>query len=223
MEERILPVAGILGSGTAIAAGFAWSLKRAKKDGVVVTVIGDGASNEGAFYEGINIAANFEAPIVFFIENNGMGVSVPIADATKLENLSEKGAAVGITGVTVDGSDAVAVREATEAAINKARAGQPSIVEAKTYRCQAHSEGMVDAGKPDGYMEAAKENDPIKKYEKMLEEMGLVDTQRKAEIHKAKKELSIEAFEWALASPYATKEESMDPSLVFKTLGGDLV
>lgn len=98
IEERILPANGILGAGMPIGVGYAVALKRNKKDGVVVAMIGDGASNEGNFYEAINLAGIMEAPIVFFIENNGIGFTNPISNATKAEDLSAKGTAVGIPG-----------------------------------------------------------------------------------------------------------------------------
>jgi pyruvate dehydrogenase E1 component alpha subunit len=222
MEEKILPANGILGAGMPIGVGFAVALKRKKKDSVVVAVIGDGASNEGNFYEAINLAGIMEAPIVFFIENNGIGFTNPISNATKAEDLSAKGAAVGIPGVTVDGNDVLAVREAVEAAIKKARDGMPSIVEAKTVRLRPHAEGLSVETRDPKFIEEAKKNDPIERYEKELKNLGLLNDKKIAEINTKMKKLSMDAFEYGFASPFPTKEELCDLSLVYKNLGGEL-
>lgn len=222
IKERILPVNGILGAGMPIAVGYAVALKRAKKDGVVVAMIGDGASNEGNFYEAINLAGIMEAPIVFFIENNGIGFTNPISNATKAEDLSAKGAAAGIPGVTVDGNDVLAVREAVEAAIEKARDGMPSIVEAKTVRIRPHAEGISSETRDPKIIEEAKKNDPIKRYEKILKDLDILNDDKISEIYSNMKKLSVDAFEYGISSPYASKEELCDIGLVYKSLGGNL-
>jgi len=222
IEEGILPINGILGAGMPMAVGYAVALKRKKKDGVVVAAIGDGASNEGNFYEAINLAGIMEAPIVFFIENNGIGFTNPISNATKAEDLSAKGTAVGIPGVTVDGNDVLAVREAVEAAIEKARDGMPSIVEAKTVRLRPHAEGLSVETRDPKIIEEAKKNDPIKRYEKVLRGLDILNDDKVSEIYGKMKALSMEAFEYGFNSPYPSKEELCDIGLVYKTLGGDL-
>lgn len=222
IEEGILPINGILGAGMPMAVGYAMALKRTKKEGVVVAAIGDGASNEGNFYEAINLAGIMEAPIVFFIENNGIGFTNPISNATRAEDLSAKGAAVGIPGVTVDGNDVLAVREAVEAAIEKARAGQPSIVEAKTVRLRPHAEGLSAETRDPKFIEEAKKNDPIMRFEKVLKHLDILNDEKVSEIYNRMKELSMDAFEYGLSSPYPSKEDLCDISLVYKSLGGDL-
>lgn len=219
LDKGVLLADGILGAGMPISVGFAQSLRLFNKDGVVVAVIGDGASNEGNFYESINLAAILGAPIVFFIENNGMGMSNPITNATRIADLSLKGVAVGIPGVTVDGTDILAVREAVEVAIENAKKGQPSIVESKCVRFRAHSEGYSDYRDKD-MLEAAKRNDPIKKYEKVLSDLGILDQAKIDDVHTRMRELSVEAFEFGISSPYPTKEDTIDPTLVYKNLGG---
>ncbi|HHZ02762.1 MAG TPA: thiamine pyrophosphate-dependent dehydrogenase E1 component subunit alpha [Tissierellia bacterium] len=222
MEDKVFPANGILGAGAPIAVGFAVALKRQKKDGVVVSVIGDGASNEGNFYEAINLAAIMEAPVVFFIDNNGIGFTNPISNATRVQDLSAKGAAVGIPGITVDGNDVLAVREAVEAAIERAREGQPSIVEAKSVRFRPHAEGLSAETRDPEMVEEAKKNDPIKRYEKVLKDLGILNDSMISEIYDRMKKLSMDAFEYGFASNYPSKEETCDLSLVYKTLGGDL-
>jgi len=222
IEDRILPINGILGAGMPIAVGYAVALKRKNTDSVVVASIGDGASNEGNFYEAINLAGIMDAPIVFFVENNGIGFTNPISNATRAQDLSAKGVAVGIPGVTVDGNDILAVREAMEAAIEKARLGQPSIVEAKTVRIRPHAEGLSVETRDPKIIEEAKKNDPIKRYEKILKDLDLLNDDKISEIYSKMKKQSMDAFEYGLASPYPSKESICDISLVYKTLGGDL-
>jgi pyruvate dehydrogenase E1 component alpha subunit len=222
IEEKILPANGILGAGMPIAVGYAAALKKTKKNGVVVAVTGDGASNEGNFYEAINLAGIMEAPIVFFIENNGIGFTNPISNATKAEDLSAKGVAVGIPGVTVDGNDVLAVREAVDAAIEKARKGMPSVVEAKTVRIRPHAEGLAAETRDPKIIEEAKKNDPIKRYEKVLKDLGILSDDNITKIYGEMKKLSLDAFEYGFASPYPSREDLCDIGLVFKTLGGDL-
>lgn len=221
-EYKILPANGILGAGMPIAVGYAVALKRMKKNGVVVALIGDGASNEGNFYEAINLAGIMEAPIVFVIENNGIGFTNPISNATRAEDLSSKGAAVGIPGVTIDGNNVLAVREAVEAAIEKARTGHPSIVEAKTVRLRVHAEGLSAETRDPKLIEEAKKRDPILQYEKVLKDLGLLDEEKKSIQYDYAKKLSVDAFEFGFASPFSPKEDLCDISLVYKNLGGDL-
>lgn len=215
LDEGVLNVNGILGSGGPIAVGFAKGLQLQGKKGAVLYVIGDGASNEGNFAEALNLAGILSAPIVFFIENNGMGWTVPTEVATRCSDLSQKGAGAGVPGVTVDGTDVLAVREAVDLALEKARNGKPSIVEAKCCRFEPHSYGLPDVGRDPKVVEAGKRNDPIEKYEKLLRGMGILDDVLKAEIYEEAHTRSIEAYEYAAASPDQTPEMVLDLSLVY--------
>src|SRR4029450_10823689 len=100
-----------------------------------LSFFGDGAPSEGAWHEGVNLAAIWDLPVVFVCENNHYGMSMSAARASKVEHLSRRAAAYGIPGVTVDGNDPQAVHDAVADAVHLARAGQgPSLVEAVTYR-----------------------------------------------------------------------------------------
>lgn len=217
-EEGVLNVNGILGSGGPIAVGFAKGLQMQGKKGAILYVIGDGASNEGNFAEAINLAGALNAPIVFFIENNGMGYTVPTEVATRCTDLSQKGAGAGIPGVTVDGTDVVAVREAVELALEKARNGQPSIVEAKCCRYEPHSYGLPDVGRDPKVVEEGKRNDPIEKHERLLRSMGILDDALKSEIYEEAKTRSIEAYEYAIKSPDQTPEMVLDLGIVYSAV-----
>jgi pyruvate dehydrogenase E1 component alpha subunit len=206
-----------------IAVGYAVSLKRAKKNSVVVVECGDGESNEGNFYEAMNLAAIMEAPIVFFIVNNGIAFTNLTSNTTKLKDLSYKAMAAGIPGVTVDGQDILAVREAVENAIEKARAGQPSLVEAKTARYDLHGVGLGADTRPPEEIARLKSNDPIERYEKFLVSIGLLNDQKISEIKKKSHDYAMEGFDFAIASPNPTKEDVYDINLVYKNNGGDLL
>lgn len=222
-KDRILPVNGMLGAGIPNAVGFAWALKMDQKDSVIVCVMGDGATAEGNVHEGMNIAAILNVPIVFYIENNGWAISNHINEQTKIKNLSERAAAYGMTGVTIDGNDVIKVKETLEDAIAKARIGQPSIVEAKTYRWRGHFEGDPCFYRSKEEVEAALEEDCIKRMKNMLKEKGVVEKQFEEIAIKVQQEID-EAFDYAEKEPFPTKEEILNYDVVYATnLGGDMI
>lgn len=218
LESGVLNVNGILGSGGPIAVGFAKGLQMQGRGGAVLFVTGDGASNEGNFAEALNLAGILDAPVVFFIENNGMGWTVPTEAATRCKNLSQKGVWGGIPGVTVDGTDVLAVREAVDRALEQARQGKPSVVEARCVRYEPHSYGLPDVGRDPAVVEAGKRNDPIEKYEKKLRALGLLDDGLKAEIWADTRARCVDAYEFAAASPDQTPEDVLDLGLVYASV-----
>ena len=142
VEKGILGANGIVGGGQAIATGAALACKMKQTGGVAVCFFGDGASNRGTFHEAINLASAWTLPVVYVIENNCYGISCCIDKACNVKDLSVRAAAYGIPGVTVDGNDVLAVREAAGKLIERARKGEgPSILECKTWRHHGHFEG----------------------------------------------------------------------------------
>lgn len=134
----------ILGSGVPVAVGTALGARMQGTDSVSLCFFGDGASNEGAVHEGMNLAAVWKLPVIFLCENNGYAVTVPLEKALPVQNISERAKAYNIPGITVDGQDALAVYEVVSEAVKRARAGQgPSLVEARTYRYRHHAEGPI--------------------------------------------------------------------------------
>ncbi|MEL7647318.1 MAG: thiamine pyrophosphate-dependent dehydrogenase E1 component subunit alpha [Sedimentibacter sp.] len=221
--ERILPVNGMLGAGIPNAVGYAWALKMDKKDSVVVCVLGDGAAAEGNVHEGMNIAANLNVPIVFYIENNGWAVSNPFNEQTKIKNLSERASAYGMTGITVDGNDVIKVKETLEDAIAKARKGQPSIVEAKVSRWRGHFEGDPGFYRNPEELETAYKEDCIKRMKNTLLEQGISEKKFEEIDEKVHQEIE-EAFNYAEKEPFPTAEEILNYDNVYATnLGGDLL
>ncbi len=142
-EAGALGTNAIVGGGVPPANGVAWALKRHGKGDVVFTFFGDGAVNIGAVPESMNLAALWDLPICFFIENNGYAVSTTIEEETRETRLSSRGGAYGIPAFRVDGMDPMAVRLAVEAALEIMRAGDgPVIIEAELYRFYHHGGGM---------------------------------------------------------------------------------
>lgn len=131
---------GIVGGGLPIAVGAALSAKRLGTGAVTVCFFGDGANNEGAFHEALNMAKVWNLPVVFVCENNKYGMSTSTERSTAVKNIAERAAAYSMPGVTVDGNDFSAVTEAVDAAVERARQGEgPSLVENITYRWRGHS------------------------------------------------------------------------------------
>lgn len=142
MDKGILGANGIVGGEIPIATGAAYSAKYRGTDQVAVSFMGDSATNEGTFHESINMAAAWDLPCIYVIENNLYGISVDIRDVTNTPDLAVRAQAYNIPGVVVDGMDVVAVYEAAKKAVERARNGEgPTLIECKTYRWQGHHVG----------------------------------------------------------------------------------
>jgi TPP-dependent pyruvate/acetoin dehydrogenase alpha subunit len=165
------PTVGFLGSngvvppGILIAAGAALSAKLKGSDQVAVSFFGDGGSNNGAFHEGLNMAATWDLPVVFVCENNLYATEMPFAQATKNTNVASRAGVYGITGVQVDGNNALEVYARAGEAIERARkGGGPTLLECLTYRWYGHHEGDPGvAYRTKEEIASWKDRDPIKK------------------------------------------------------------
>ena len=136
----MLPAIAIVGGGNTIVTGLGLAMKLRKTDQVAVCFFGDGATNEGAFHEGLNFAAVQQLPIVFVCENNLYGASTPWEQVSLVRDVAQRATAYGVPSAIVDGMDAVAVREASAVAVSHARGGGgPTLLECKTYRFAGHS------------------------------------------------------------------------------------
>jgi pyruvate dehydrogenase E1 component alpha subunit len=173
VETGNLGANGIVAGGIPIAAGAALAQKMKGLDNVVVSFFGDGATNEGAFHEALNLAAVWDLPVIFVCENNKYGMSNSTEKSMKIENISERGAAYGIPGVTVDGNDVDEVFEAAKLAVERARAGQgPTLIECLTYRHKGHSKSDKNLYRTKEEIEEWKTKDPIGRFETKLVEAG---------------------------------------------------
>lgn len=167
---------GIVGGGLPIAVGAALTAKRLGRSDVTVCFFGDGANNEGAFHEALNMAAVWKLPVVFVCENNRYGMSTPAAYATAVRNIAERAAAYAMPGVTVDGNDFSAVAEAVHLAVARARAGEgPSLVENLTYRWRGHSKSDRNRYRTKEEIEEWMARDPIERFRAELIAHGILD------------------------------------------------
>ena len=144
-EVGMMGTSGIVGPCVLQAAGAGYSFKLLKKDNVGVAFFGDGAVNNGAFHEGLNMASIWKLPALFVCENNQFATEISFQYAAGNPSVASRGAAYGMPGIELDGNDALAVHAAASDAIERARAGGgPTLLECKTYRTRPHAEGMGD-------------------------------------------------------------------------------
>jgi TPP-dependent pyruvate/acetoin dehydrogenase alpha subunit len=166
---------GIVAGGIPIATGAALTQKLRGTDNVVVSFFGDGATNEGAFHEALNLAAVWELPVIFVCENNKYGMSFSTAKSMKVENIAERAAAYGVPGVTVDGNEVDDVYAATVEAVERARSGGgPTLIECITYRHKGHSKSDKNLYRTKEEIEFWKTQDPVGKFETTLVEKGVL-------------------------------------------------
>ena len=186
MDLGMLGANGIVGAGPPIGVGAAFSIKYRKTQNVAVTFFGDGASNEGSFHEGANMAALYKLPLILVCENNGYGEYTPQANHQAIVDVADRAAGYGMPGVVVDGMDAVAVFEAADAAIERAHAGEgPTLLECKTYRFFDHVgvRGMGLSYRTDEELKEWQKRDPILMFEAQLDELGVLPKEEAAALH----------------------------------------
>jgi len=162
---------GIVGGHIPVAAGMGYAIRLRKTDQVVVCFFGDGAVNEGAFHEALNVSALWDLPVVFVIENNRYGMGTSLARASSVKDLYQRGSAYGITRRDVNGMDLKAVTEALGEAIGRARKDKrPTLLEAETYRYRGHS--MSDPGKyrTKEEVEDMMRHDPVLLFARVIQE-----------------------------------------------------
>ncbi len=144
-EVGMMGTSGIVGPCILQATGAGYSFMLMKTDNVAVAFFGDGASNNGAFHEGLNLAAIWKLPVLFVCENNQFATEVAFKDSAANPSVASRGAAYGMPGVELDGNDVLAISAAAGVAIKRARTGEgPTLFECKTYRTRPHAEGMGD-------------------------------------------------------------------------------
>jgi pyruvate dehydrogenase E1 component alpha subunit len=194
---------GIVGGGIPIAVGAALSSKMMKTGKVVVSFFGDGANNEGAFHEALNMAAIWKLPVIFVCENNGYGMSTSTARSTAVKNIAERAAAYSMPGVIVNGNIFSEVAEASHQAVARARAGEgPTLIESKTYRHRGHSKSDRNRYRTKEEIEDWMSNrDPITLFESELREFGFIDDKGIEAIRDAVAQEIADGIEFAKASP----------------------
>jgi acetoin:2,6-dichlorophenolindophenol oxidoreductase subunit alpha len=201
----------IVGANIPIATGSAMSFRLQGLDRVAVSFFGEGASNTGAFHEGLNLAAVRDAPVIFVCENNLYAASTHITLTTRIANIAERAAAYGMPGVVVDGMDVEAVYAAARTAVARARAGKgPTLVEAKTYRYRGHSRGDPGGYRTKDEHAAWTAQDPIERLRRRLTRDFAIPAARLAEIETAAQARVEAAVEFARRSPEPTLESGLE-------------
>src|SRR3954451_14370541 len=174
----LMGTSGIVGPCILQAAGAGYSFKLLKTDRVAVAFFGDGAVNNGAFHEGLNLASIWKLPVLFVCENNGFATEVPFREAAGNPSVASRAASYGMPGVELDGNDVLAIHRAAEEAVRRARAGEgPTLLECVTYRTRPHAEGMGDfTYRTREDVEAWKERCPIAYLRAEVLEANLVES-----------------------------------------------
>ncbi|MCF3118754.1 pyruvate dehydrogenase (acetyl-transferring) E1 component subunit alpha [Streptomyces arenae] len=183
-EHRVAPLSTPLATQLPHAVGLAHAARLKGDDVVALAMVGDGGTSEGDFHEALNFAAVWQAPVVFLVQNNGFAISVPLAKQTAAPSLAHKAVGYGMPGRLVDGNDAAAMHEVLAEAVSRAReGGGPTLVEAVTYRMEAHT-NADDATRyrHDTEVEAWRDHDPILLMERELAERGLLDEDTKRQV-----------------------------------------
>ena len=211
-EIGMLGTSGIVAPCITLAAGAAYTYDLLGTDQVGVAFFSDGASNNGSFHEGINMAAAWKLPAIFVCENNLYATEVPFAAVAGNPNVAERAKAYGLPGVEVDGNDVLAVYKAAGEAVSRARSGEgPTLLECKTYRTRPHAEGMRDTGyRTKEEIDEWKARDPIDGLGKKLIDDGLATKDELERIDREVIEMVAEAHAFAQESPYPDPATVLD-------------
>ena len=203
------PAAPIVGAQIPQAVGVGWALKAKRTDNVAVCFFGDGAAGRGDFHEGLNLASLLKVPVVFVCENNGYFQTVPAAVGQPIEDIADRAASYAMPGQVVDGQDVLAVYDAVEQAVARARAGEgPSLLECKTYRFLGHYPLMLEDSRPAEEIARWTRRDPIAIHGERLAAMGHQDGTAAEAVEAAiKKELDV-SFRECEATPFADANQA---------------
>jgi len=212
-EIGLMGTSGIVGPSILQGAGAGYSFKLLGSDQVSVAFFGDGAVSNGAFHEGLNLAAIWDLPVVFVCEDNMYATEVAFRDATRVQDVARRASvSYDMASVSVDGNDVMAVYQAAEEAVSRARAGQgPSLIDCKTYRTRPHAEGMRDGGyRTAEEMESWKARDPIAAHAAWLIDKGRAKAGELEAIEAEIKATVDDAIEFARSSPFPEPATAAD-------------
>ena len=173
-ELNTLPVAIPVGTQNQHLAGIGMAMEKKDDDKAVLGFTGDGSTSQGDFHEALNFSGVYSAHSIFFVQNNQYAISMPRERQTKSETIAQKGLAHGVDGIQVDGNDILAVIKAVEEALEKARNGEPVLIEAVTYRLEDHTTSDDSTRyRDEEEVEEWKEKDPLKRFREYLKEHGI--------------------------------------------------
>lgn len=213
LDRYIIPwVAGDLGTSLGVATGAALGLQYDGSRRVVVCSFGEGTSNRGDFHEALNLAGIWKLPIVYVCQNNQYSISLPASQVLACRSVADRAAGYGMPGVSVDGNDVLAVHQAVQAAVARARDGQgPTLIEARTYRLGGHWAADPATYRPAAEVEAWRARDPIPRFERFLQDCGYLDTAGLAALWgEARREVAAAVADAQAAPPAGTAELGLD-------------
>lgn len=203
ISKGILGANGLLAAGIPIAVGAGFSAVFRGTDQVAVSFFGEGASSEGLFHEALNMAGLWQLPVIFVCENNGYGVTNPFANAVAADTVASRAAGYRMPGVTVDGNDVLAVREAADEAVARARSGQgPTLLECMTTRTAGHYVGDASLYVPKELRDTWPERDCIENFSKQLITEGVASEEEVTQTRERETKRLQDALEYARQSPY---------------------
>lgn len=207
----MLGATAVVGAGIPIATGAGLSIKLRGTDQVAACFFGDGASNQGTFHEGINMAAVWRLPVLYVCENNLYAMGTRQTQVMLIEDVAKRADSYGIPGVTVDGNDVLAVYEATQEAVERARNGEgPTLIECKTYRQRGHSRWDPATYRPKEEVEEWLKRDPIRRLKEHLLKTKCLSQAEATGIEKTAADQVEKAVKFAIESPYPTPEEALE-------------
>lgn len=202
---------GIVAAGLPHAVGAALAAKMMKKDWVAVGFIGEGAANAGAFHESLNLAALWKLPVIFVVEDNSYGISVPKAASTAIGSNAERGSAYGIPGVLVKDNDPIEMYRVSGEAVERARKGEgPTIIEIETYRYLGHFQGDPELYRDQQEVPSLRQKDPIHRVRELLLSEQLATAQEIGQMESRARQDVDKAYEFARESAYPKPEAALE-------------
>jgi acetoin:2,6-dichlorophenolindophenol oxidoreductase subunit alpha len=211
VEGGNLGANGVVGGGLPVSIGVGLSIKMQRNERVCLTFFGDGAANEGAFHEAINMSSIYQLPVVYVCENNQYAMSMPAKKAFAIEKISQRAAGYGVPGVTVDGNDLFAVYEAVREAVDRARAGSgPSLVENFTYRWRGHSKSDRQLYRTREEVKEWQARDPIPRVRERLMAAGLFSQEDLDQVEQEAHQKIEDSVAFAEAAPDPNPDQLLD-------------
>jgi len=202
MDIGILGANGIVAGGLPLSTGVGLSIQQRGTNQVCIAFFGDGAANEGAFHESLNLASVWMVPVVYVCENNQFAMSMPVHRSMRPERIADRAAAYGIPGDQVDGMDVWTVYEAALRAVERARSGGgPTLLECVTYRYRGHSKSDAQRYRTREEVDAWRAQDPIVRCERRLIADGMLSPDEAAQMARRAQEVIDAAVRFAESSP----------------------
>jgi pyruvate dehydrogenase E1 component alpha subunit len=195
-DMNTLPVAVPVGTQNLHTAGIGMAMEKKGHENAILGFTGDGSTSQGDFHESLNFSGVFNAHSIFFVQNNQYAISMPIERQTRSETIAQKAMGYGIDGIQVDGNDILAVIKAVQEALEKARNGEPVLVEAMTYRLEDHTTSDDSTRyRDEEEVEKWKNEDPLKRFREYLKEQNVWSEELEAFEEEAEEKVDAAAQE----------------------------